>query len=113
MRFTTRKNLAQRALSLFAIVALVASCALPAAAQRRRTRTRRHTTAARTATTPPVRYYTLSADQTIRVRMDSELNSRTARVGDRFSTSVTEPVYGPSGVEVIPVGSKVWGRVSS
>jgi hypothetical protein len=47
--------------------------------------------------------------------MDTELNSRTARVGDRFSTTVTEPVYGGggSGVDVIPVGSKVWGRVSS
>ena len=44
--------------------------------------------------------------------MDTELNSRTARVGDRFSTSVTEPVYGESGIEVIPVGSKVWGRVT-
>src|SRR5205085_8102741 len=32
--------------------------------------------------------------------------------GDRFSASVTEPVYGESGIEVIPVGSKVWGRVT-
>jgi len=46
--------------------------------------------------------------------MDTELNSKTARVGDRFSTSVTEPVYGGgSGVDVIPVGSKIWGRVTS
>jgi hypothetical protein len=45
--------------------------------------------------------------------MDTELNSRSARVGDRFSTSVTEPVYGGgSGVDVIPVGSKIWGRVT-
>jgi hypothetical protein len=44
--------------------------------------------------------------------MNSELNSSSARVGDRFSTSVTEPVYGESGIEVIPVGSKVWGRVT-
>jgi hypothetical protein len=49
----------------------------------------------------------------MRVRMDTELNSKTARVGDRFSTSVTEPVYGESGIEVVPVGSKVWGRVTS
>jgi hypothetical protein len=46
--------------------------------------------------------------------MDTELNSRTARIGDRFSASVTEPVYGgESGVTVVPVGSKVWGRVTS
>ena len=114
MSFMTSKNLAQRALSLFAVLVLIAGCTLPAAAQRRRTRrTRRHTTATRTATTPPVRYYTLSADQTIRVRMDSELNSRTARIGDRFSTTVTEPVRSDNGVELIPVGSKIWGRVAS
>jgi hypothetical protein len=45
--------------------------------------------------------------------MDTELNSKTARVGDRFSASVTEPVYGDNGIEVIPVGSKVWGRVTT
>jgi hypothetical protein len=60
-----------------------------------------------------VRYFTVAADQVIRVRMDTELSSRTARVGDRFSTTVTEPVYGESGIEVVPVGSKVWGRVTS
>ena len=26
---------------------------------------------------------------------------------------MTEPVYGESGIEVVPVGSKVWGRVTS
>jgi hypothetical protein len=46
--------------------------------------------------------------------MDTEINSRNARVGDTFSTTVTEPVYGGgSGVEVIPVGSRVWGRVTT
>jgi hypothetical protein len=60
-----------------------------------------------------VRYFTVAADQIMRVRMETELNSKTARVGDRFSTTVTEPVYGESGIEVVPVGSKVWGRVTS
>ena len=115
MSFIAHKQLAQRALSLFAVLVLIAGCTLPAAAQRRRTRTRRHTTRTTThaPTTPPLRYYTLSADQTIRVRMDSEITSRTARIGDRFSTTVTEPVRSGNGVEVIPVGSKIWGRVSS
>ena len=112
----TRKNLAQRALSLIAILAIIAGSTLPAAAQRRRTRPRMRTvtrTTTRTTTTPAVRYYTLRADQTIRARMDSELNSRSARIGDRFSATVTEPVYAETGVEVVPVGSKVWGRVTS
>lgn len=118
MRFLTRRNLAQRAFSFFAIVALIAGSTIPAAAQRRRTRTRpRVRTVTRTVVVrpeaQPLRYYTVPADQMIRVRLDSELSSRTARIGDRFTASVTEPVYGASGVEVIPVGSKVWGRVTS
>ena len=85
-----------------------------ASAQRRRTRRRAPAARRTTPATPPLRYFTVPADTVIRVRMDTELNSRSARVGDRFSTTVTEPVYGGgSGVDVIPVGSKVWGRVSS
>ena len=89
---------------------------VPADAAQRRRSTRRRAPVVRRPTapvTPPVRYYTVAADQVIRVRMDTELNSSTARVGDRFSATVVEPVYGESGVEVVPVGSKVWGRVTS
>ncbi|HYE15739.1 MAG TPA: hypothetical protein VD968_14950 [Pyrinomonadaceae bacterium] len=103
------RRLAQSATSLLILFAIVLGAAAPTFAQRRRAR---RTT--RRAATPAVRYYTVPADTVIRVRMDSQLSSKTARVGDRFSTSVTEPVYGgESGVEVIPVGSKIWGRVSS
>jgi hypothetical protein len=105
------KNLAQRVLSLIALFAIVAVTVIPASAQtRRRPRAKRPVPTRRV--TPAVRYYTLTADQTIRVRMDNELNSKTARVGDRFSTTSTDPVYA-SGVEVIPAGSKVWGRVTT
>jgi hypothetical protein len=48
----------------------------------------------------------------IRVRMNQEISSGNARVGDQFTTTVVDPVYS-RGVEVIPAGSKVWGRVSS
>jgi outer membrane lipoprotein SlyB len=57
--------------------------------------------------------YTVPADTVIRVRMNEQLSSRSARVGDRFSANVTEPVYAGGGTEVIPVGSKVWGRVTT
>ncbi|MDQ1557443.1 MAG: hypothetical protein QOD32_503 [Pyrinomonadaceae bacterium] len=109
----TNKFLAQRALTLLALLAIVAATVIPASAQTRRRPRRpvRRPAATRTAT-PPVRYHTLNTDQTIRVRMDSELNSKTARVGDRFSTTTVEPVYA-DGAEVIPAGSKVWGRVST
>ena len=109
-----RQVRARTAASLLVLLALIMGAVVPsfAATQRRRARRRTPARVARTAP-PPVRYYTVAADQVIRVRMDSELTSRTARIGDRFSASVTEPVYGESGVEVVPVGSKVWGRVTS
>ena len=104
------KGLALRAASFLVLFAFVFGAVVPAEAQRRRRPVRR--TAPRAVPARP--FYTVPADTVIRVRMDTELNSRSARVGDRFSTTVTEPVYGGgSGVDVIPVGSKIWGRVSS
>lgn len=101
------KGLALRAASFLVLFAFVFGALVPAEAQRRRRPVRR-------AATPAVRYFTVPADTVIRVRMDSQLSSKTARTGDRFSATVTEPVYGgESGLEVIPVGSKVWGRVSA
>jgi hypothetical protein len=102
-------KLALRAMSFLILFAFVFGAVVPTEAQRRRRPVRR--TAART---PAVRYYTVPTNTVIRVRMDSQLNSKTARTGDRFSATVTEPVYGgESGLEVIPVGSKVWGRVTT
>ncbi len=99
----------QRLAALLMVVSMIAVSAVPAfgSAQRRRTRARAR------ATTPRVVYYTVPADTVIRVRMDTELNSKTARIGDRFSATVNEPVYAGNGITVVPVGSKVWGRVSS
>ncbi|MDQ3744779.1 MAG: hypothetical protein M3444_10385 [Acidobacteriota bacterium] len=110
-----RNSKARNTTSLLVLLAIILGTLVPsfAATQRRRTRRRTAARVARTAP-PPVRYYTVPANNVIRVRMDTELNSRTARIGDRFSASVTEPVYGgESGVTVVPVGSKVWGRVTS
>jgi hypothetical protein len=45
--------------------------------------------------------------------MNETISSRTARVNDRFTATVTEPVYSETGVIVIPVGSTVTGRVDS
>src|SRR5947209_18022480 len=99
---TKRQSRARNATSLIILLALIMGAVVPsfAATQRRRARRRTPARVARTAP-PPVRYYTVAADQVIRVRMDSELTSRTARIGDRFSASVTEPVYGERGGEVV------------
>ncbi len=105
-------KLAQRATVLGLLFAILLGTVAPTFAQRRRRPVRRTTTARRT-TPPAPRFYTVPADTVIRVRMDTELNSRSARIGDRFSSSVVEPVYAGGGTEVVPVGSKVWGRVSA
>ncbi len=98
-------KLLQRSTNLLILIALIAGSVLPtfgAGQQRRKSRARK----------PAVTYHTVAADTVIRVRLNQELNSKTARVGDRFSTTVTEPVHS-GGVEVIPVGSKIWGRVTT
>jgi len=112
----TRKsnNAVRRTASVLVMFALILVTVIPASAQRRRARTRRAAPRVARVNTPPVRFFTVPADTVIRVRMDSQMSSRSARVGDRFSTTVTEPVYGgESGLEVVPVGSKIWGRVTS
>ena len=102
---------ARRAFGFLILIILVAGAVLPASAQRRRTRPRLGKYTRPAATAPS--YYTVPADTVIRVRLNQRISSGDARVGDRFSANVTEPVYGQGGVEVIPVGSKVWGRVNS
>jgi len=95
----------RRAICLMALLAFVVGSVVPAFGEpQRRRRPRRRA--------PVVQYYTVPANTVIRVRIDNQLNSKTARVGDRFTTTVTEPAYA-GGVEVIPVGSKIAGRVST
>jgi hypothetical protein len=62
---------------------------------------------------PAVKYYEVATGTTFRVRMTGDISSKTAKVGDRFTTTVTEPVYSSDGVVVIPVGSTVFGNVDS
>ncbi len=79
-----------------------------ASAQRRKPTIQR-----RAATRTSANLYTVQRGERIRVRMNETLSSKTARVGDTFTTDVTEPVYSTNGVVVIPVGSKIVGRVNS
>jgi hypothetical protein len=60
---------------------------------------------------PAARLYSVPAGTTIRSRMDRTINSKTARVGDTFTATITEPVYSAGGVVVVPVGSTLLGRV--
>ena len=111
----SNNRLARRILSLLILVALVASSGLPTYSQRRRTRRapRLGRATRPVQTTPPqARYHTIQADQTIRVRMNELITSERARIGDRFTTTVVEPVYA-NGIEVVPAGSIINGRVTN
>jgi hypothetical protein len=101
-------RLALRALSLLVLITLMAGSVFDVSAQRRRRSRARTRASAQLA-----RSYTVPANSIIRVRLNEQLNSGTARIGDRFSANVTEPVYAGGGTEVIPVGSRVWGRVQA
>lgn len=106
-------RLAQRALGILVLLTLIAGSVVPTFAQRRRTRRSprlgRYT---RPVTPPTPTYYTVAANQIIRVRMEDTVSSGSARVGDRFRTTVVDPVYA-GGIEVIPAGSTITGRVTS
>ena len=96
----------------FALLGLLAAMfyAGTADAQTRRPVLRKGTTVAKS--TPAPSLYRINAGKRIHVRMNDSISSKTARVGDTFEVTVTEPVYSSSGVVVIPSGSEMVGRVS-
>ncbi|HSB12673.1 MAG TPA: peptidoglycan-binding protein [Blastocatellia bacterium] len=57
------------------------------------------------------RSWTLPADTVINVQLSGSLSSGTAHVGDKFTATVTVPVY-VNGKTVIPAGTVVEGRVT-
>lgn len=94
-------------ITLFAVIFLAGS--VDTLAQKKKPVIRKKTTVTKKAT--PL--YSVRAGTRIRVRMNDTISSKTAVVGDTFTTTVTEPVYSTNGVVVIPSGSEVIGRVSS
>ena len=100
--------------ALTAILAmLLAFGASDVLAQRKKPVIRKKTTVRKTVVKPTAKLYTVSTGTIFRVRMNNTLSSKTARVGDTFTTTVTEPVYSSTGQVVIPTGSTVTGRVTS
>ncbi|HMG36897.1 MAG TPA: hypothetical protein VKM94_23390 [Blastocatellia bacterium] len=86
-------------------------------ALKRRTRSARtasslaHSGANASVVGPVFATYTLPANQTFRVRLNQGLSSEKSRVGERFTGTVMLPVYA-GGVEVVPAGSTVEGRIT-
>lgn len=108
-----KTNTVKRVASALILFAVIAGTVIPATAQRKRNpRLRRPARTRVVPKTPPVVYYTVPADTVLSVRMNQTIGSENARVGDEFTTTVTVPVYA-SGIEVIPAGSEVVGRVTT
>lgn len=62
---------------------------------------------------PAERLYSVATGTVIRARMDRTISSKTAKVGETFSVTVTEPVYSTNGVVVVPTGSELLGRIDT
>ena len=77
----------------------------------RRPALKKGTTLKPTVTSPTL--FRVNAGKKIRVRMNDTISSRTARIGDTFTVTVTEPVYSNTGAVVIPPGSELTGRLTA
>lgn len=62
---------------------------------------------------PRIKYYQIRANETFHVRLGQTLNSGKAHVGDTFTTTVIDPVYSTNGIELVPAGSVISGRVTA
>ncbi|MEQ1923851.1 MAG: hypothetical protein ABL952_15205 [Pyrinomonadaceae bacterium] len=65
------------------------------------------------AVKPAIPVYAVDTGTIMRVRMNQTISSKTAKVGNTFTVTVTEPVYSNNGVVVIPTGSTLTGKVNS
>lgn len=112
------KTFSQAFGSVVLMLALLGSMFVTASAQTRRKPALRRRAPVRKVVkvvapaVPDVIYYNVNQGQVVNVRMNRTITSETARVGDQFTTTVTMPVYA-NGVEVIPAGSEIIGRVAS
>ena len=115
MKSNFNNRLSRIGLGFFVLTALLATTVAPTLGQtsKRRPNLRRYRRAAKVVTPKPaIVYYNVNSGHVIRVRMDQTITSETARIGDQFTTTVVDPVYA-GGVEVIPAGSSITGRVAT
>ncbi len=55
---------------------------------------------------------TASVGTNVALRLEEELSTERNQIGDAFTATVTEPVYGTNGEIVIPAGARIRGRVT-
>jgi hypothetical protein len=91
---------------------VMAAGAMDTLAQKRKPVIRKKSTTTRTVVRKPAQpLYTVPSGTRLHARINETLNSRTSRVGERFTATVTDPVYSSTGAIVIPNGSTLTGRV--
>ena len=96
----TRSSLVKDGLTSLVLLLLVTAISFEASAQRRRPSNDNRNQSNQFVDVP--------AGTIIRVRMDTELNSRSAHTGQHFSTTVSDAVR-----NLIPAGSKIDGRITT
>ena len=69
-------------------------------------------TSAQSAPTPSAAARYLIAGTDIRASLDTPLSTKTSKVGDRFTATISAPVHDASGNIVVPIGSKLNGQIS-
>ena len=62
---------------------------------------------------PAPRLFSVPTGTRFRARINQTISSKTAKIGDTFTATVTEPVYSSNGVLVVPQGTTLTGRVDS
>jgi len=97
------RKVSTRLMSLAAVILLITGLSTASFSQQNRPRYNSRSNTGSGWTLPP--------DTIISMRMDQTLTSKTSRVGDRFTATVTAPVSA-NGREVIPTGTIVEGRVT-
>ena len=103
-----------RILAAFLAVMFVFGAVSETSAQKRKPVIKKKTTVRKPVVKKPVvKLYNVPSGQKMRVRINEEISSKTAKVGDTFTSNITEPVYSDSGVIVIPAGSTIIGRVDA
>jgi hypothetical protein len=61
---------------------------------------------------PKRTFYSVPVNSTMRVRLNQNLGSEKARIGDTFTSTLVDPIYSSGGVELAPQGSIVTGTVT-
>src|SRR5205085_4168836 len=103
VRLMRNRWIGRQAVACLLVAALAATLSVAAAAQQHRPRYGSRQTADGSWTVPE--------STVISVRMDTTLTSKSSHVGDRFTATVSVPVY-VNGERVIPAGATVEGHVT-